>query len=445
MKKQFFRFVLPSMIAFTFSGVFAIVDGFFIGRNIGDVGLAAINIAYPLTALLQAIGTGIGMGGAIGISISLGEGKKENVKKYLNNTILLIFAACIALTAILLLTAKPLLIMFGAEGEILRLSESYIRIIAIGAVFQIAGTGLVPIVRNLGGVLTAMLSMLAGFAANILLDYLFVSVYQYGMWGAALATILGQAVTLFPSLLFLVLKKNFSDGFFRKLSLEAMKKIIVVGLSPFGLTLSPNIVLMLMNKYAMIYGGESAVAGFAVISYVVVIVQMLQQGVGDGSQPLISRYYGEGKEKKAKEVRKLAYGFAAFVSVCNMAGLYALRNVIPPFFGASEEVAQIVSKTLPVFTGGFLFMGFLRITTSYFYASKKNKYAYMLIYGEPLLLWMTLAFIFPPIFQTEGVWISVPAVQCCLAVFGLYLNRKNNAEGKKAAINTGTDFQQIPR
>ena len=173
-KREFFRYVIPSMLAFALSGVYAIADGFFVGNALGDNALAAINIAYPLTALQQSIGTGIGMGGAILYSISEGAGDHEKKYRYFGiaGILMLLFAAFI--TVIFLWSAPYILILFGAEGEVLSMSKEYIRFIAYGSLFQVLGTGLVPFIRNMGGSVTSMLAMVAGFATNIALDWTFV-------------------------------------------------------------------------------------------------------------------------------------------------------------------------------------------------------------------------------------------------------------------------------
>nr|UWI49569.1 MATE family efflux transporter [Clostridioides difficile] len=422
-KKQFLKNVLPSMLAFAFSGVYAIVDGWFVGRNIGDAGLAAINIAYPLTALIQAIGTGIGMGGAIQIAICLGRGD-EDENKYLGNTIFILLLACIISTIILGLTSQSILRIFGAEGEILNHAISYIKIIIYGATFQIIGTGLIPIIRNYNGSLVAMSSMIAGFLTNVVLDWLFVSVYSYGLVGAAIATVIGQMVTLLPCILFLTIKKKlFGFAIFKPIP-YFLKKIMEVAVSPFGLTLSPNIVIIILNKGAISYGGAQAAACYAVVSYIICIIQLLLQGIGDGCQPLIGNYYGANNLKSVKEVRKMAYITAFTTSLVCMIAIYLLKDKIPNFFGVSDVVAQSISSVLPIFISGFLFIAFLRITTSFFYAVRKNLLAYILIYGEPLLLTALVALVLPNILGLKGVWISVPLTQACLAVVGFILLKK---------------------
>ena len=198
--KEFFRYVIPSMIAFAFSGVYSIVDGWFIGNNIGEAGLAAINIAYPITALIQATGTGIGMGGAILISISRGKREPEAQREYLGITMGLLIGVGIVELIAMYAFYPNILHFFGASGEIMDLGSEYIRWIIYGTMFQIIGTGLVPIVRNYNGAVIAMISMVLGFAANVLLDWLFIAILGYGMFGAAAATVCGQGLAIVPSL-----------------------------------------------------------------------------------------------------------------------------------------------------------------------------------------------------------------------------------------------------
>ena len=153
--KEFFRYVLPSMLAFALSGVYAIADGFFVGNALGDDALAAINIAYPLTAFLQATGTGIGMGGAIQYAISTGRKEQEKARQYFGMSLILLAFFGVFLTAVTLLAAPAILPAFGASGSVLSLGLEYIRYVALGAVFQIAGTGFVPFIRNMGGAVSA--------------------------------------------------------------------------------------------------------------------------------------------------------------------------------------------------------------------------------------------------------------------------------------------------
>ena len=417
----FFYYVVPSVIAFALSGVYAIVDGFFIGNSIGDAGLAAINFAWPVTSLLQALGTGIGMGGAVQYSLHLGseQDRQNSPNSYFHVTILLLFVSSFASAALFIFASKPLLILFGAEGEVLNMGTAYLKVIVLGAAFQIFGTGFVPLIRNLGGSLFAMTAMICGFLTNIVLDWLFVWQLEWSLVGAAAATMTGQGVTMLLALFYLVKNKiGFSLPPLKILKKQAAA-IVGVALTPFGLTFSPNIILILMNKFAMIYGGEMAVACYAAVSYITMIILLLLQGVGDGCQPLISRYYGEQKHDYVKSTRQMAYGTALVLAAICMVLLFLVRGSAASLFGASAAVRAEVAATLPYFLAGFIPLAFVKVTTSAFYATEQNRFAYMLVYAEPIFL-LILLLILPRLWNLSGIWIAALCSQLLTFAVSFY-------------------------
>ena len=415
--RAFFKYVVPSVLAFALSGVYAIVDGFFVGRSVGDIGLSAINVAFPVVSLIQSLGTGIGMGGAVLWSLRRGE-RDGTADSYLRATLWMLLFASVLMTAFYFVNA-PVLRLFGAEGGIFEMGIEYLNVIVLGAVFQVFATGLVPAIRNNGGAVFAFLTMLSGFGANIVLDYVFVWVLEGGTEGAALATVLGQAVTAVEAFLYFIVKKLPLFGSFRRF-LRCAASIVRVGVAPFGLTLSPMISLMLINKFCMLRGGERAVAAYACIAYAVTIVQMLVQGVGDGSQPLISQYFGEGSPEKSAKVRRLAYLAALLLALLCGVVLFLLREFIGPFFGSSEEVAEDVAAVLPVFLFGLLFYAFSRVVTAGFYATERTLFSYLAVYSEPALM-LVLLFILPVFWGQTGVWWSAVAAQMLTAGLCLLL------------------------
>lgn len=145
---EFFKFVIPSVIAFALSGIYAIVDGFFVGNTIGDAGLSAINIAYPIVAVLQALGTGIGMGGAVYYSIHKAEGKEKKAREFVAVGWWMLLLISIIATGIVYFSAETVLKLLGADHVVLQYATGYIKIIAIGAVLQIIGTGMIPFIRK---------------------------------------------------------------------------------------------------------------------------------------------------------------------------------------------------------------------------------------------------------------------------------------------------------
>lgn len=421
--KTFYSYVIPSVLAFALSGVYTIVDGFFVGRSAGDIGLSTINVAYPVVSLLQALGTGVGMGGAVLYTLHRASGSQEEAEKYLRCTTMLLLAASAVLTALLYAAMEPVLRLLGAAGEMVTLGVEYLEYIVPGTVFQIFATGVVPIIRNNNGARFAMGTMIAGFLCNIALDYLFVWVYEWSIAGAALATVIGQALTAVGGFLYLARRKIPVWGIETMGAGKGMGDILKIGIAPFGISLTPLVSHLFMNRFSMRYGGEPAVASYACVGYVFAIVCLLVQGVGDGCQPLVSRYYGQGDMKSVRRTRSLAYGTAAVLAALCTAGLYALRGRIGPLFGASAATAESVAAAMPVFLCGYLFLAFSRVTTAVFYATEKTAYSYMLVYMEPALQ-VLLLLALPRLWGQAGVWWSMPLAQILTAGAALVLKAR---------------------
>lgn len=418
--KTFYSYVIPSVLAFALSGIYTIVDGFFVGRSVGDIGLSTINIAYPVVSLLQALGTGIGMGGAIMYTLNRSSGKYDEAKTYLRCTTILLLAVSIVFTAFLSFTMKPVLHLLGATQDMVDLGIEYLRYIVIGTVFQIFATGVVPIIRNNHGANFAMGTMIAGFLCNIVLDYLFVWVYGWSVAGAALATIIGQALTAVGGFIYLAYHKIPIWGIKIKGIGKKVKDIFKIGIAPFGISLSPLISHLFMNRFSVQYGGEIAVASYACIGYAFAVVSLLIQGVGDGSQPLISQYHGKKDRVATFQTQNLAYVTAERLAVLCIIGLYVFRGKIGLLFGASSATTANISAVIPIFLTGFIFMAFSRVTTAAFYATEKVGYSYTLVYMEPIFQVLLLT-ILPRFGEQTGVWWSMPLAQIFTAMVAVIL------------------------
>ena len=425
-RNTFFKFVIPSIIAFALSGIYAIVDGYFVGNTIGDAGLSAINIAYPIVALIQSVGTGIGMGGAVYYSINMAEGNHQKAKQFIAASWWLLIAASIIFTLLTFFSAHTVLTLLGADGLILDYATSYIKIIALGTILQIGGTGLIPFIRNFGNSSFAMIAMLGGFATNIILDFLFVWVYSLGITGAALATIISQGVTLLIALLYSILKKNLVISVNKVEFSNLCKSIFKVGLAPFGLALTPNISLVIINRFSASYGGEQAITTYACISYIVCIIYLILQGVGDGSQPLMSHYYGEHKEKDLAEVKRMAYIFAIILAFIGCAIMYLGRWHIGTLFGSSDAVNAETAKIIPIFLISVPFVAITRISTAGFYATEKAVSSYILTFIEPVLM-LVLMLILPPLLGGQiMIWWSTVFVRIISAVLAIFMTKLSN-------------------
>lgn len=427
--KTFASYVLPAVLSFALSGVYAIVDGFFIGNCVGDIGLSAINIAYPVTALIQAVGTGIGMGGAVLYSLRMAQGQAAEADDQARGTMLYLAAGGLLLTVLLFPLITPILRLMGASGELLSLGRGYLRFIIAGAVFQTFGTGIVPLIRNHNSSFYAMICMTAGFLTNIALDYVFVWMLGWGVTGAAIATVIGQSVTMAGGSGYLLVKKIPCWGVPKRAG-SVLRSICRVGLAPFGITLCPMISLLFMNKASLSYGGEAGVACYACVAYITTIIYMVLQGVGDGSQPLMSRYHGTGSFEEVRRTRTCGYVAALCIGACCMLLIFLVRHGIGSLFGASELVSSEVAGALPVFLAGVPFIAVSRVTTAAFYATGKNGFSYILVYTEPAALFFLLL-LFPPAFGQNGVWWSMVLSQILAAVIAIGLKADTDRKASR--------------
>lgn len=418
MKKKYAGYIFPSMLSFLLTGIYSIVDGIFVGRAMGDPGLAAINIAWPLVALIISLGTGIGMGAAVAVSLNTGAGNMEKAKKAEGNALFLLFTGALTLTLILYLFGTPLLRLFGAEGDLLPLAETYLRYILLGGIVQIFASGMIPLMRNHGASIYAMCAMALGCISNILLDYLLVMVLNLGLMGAALATVLGQVLTLILCIAFYIRKKNRISFSYMYPEKETVLSILRVAASPFGLTYLPSVTIIFMNLQSLKYGGEEAVSAYAVLAYIISFMELLVQGIGDGSQPLLSLSEGKGDQKSLKTYARWTFLLGIGFGLAGALLFTLVRNFIPVFYGTSPEAADYIVYATPFFALVMALYGFTKPAVSYFYATHKVIQSSLLVYGE-ILLTLLFIFLLPLFMGLDGVWYTIPAVQIVLTICGI--------------------------
>lgn len=413
---------IPTVFSLLMSGLYGVMDGLFVGRAVGDTGLAAINIAWPIAAVITAVGIGIGSGGSVLYSNSNGKGEQERGEVVYHQTITLLFAAAMVLLIVLGFTYPAILSALGAKGDVYQKAVEYIQIIIFGAVFQVMGTGFIPMLRNRNLAFQAMVSMAAGMGVNGVLNYLLLFVVKIGIRGAAVGTIAAQFVVLVISsyLIYGRQKVHLKVVWQHKMIGEILK----IGISAFGLSLAPSIVLLFTNLQCLKYGGDAAVACYAVISYIVFPVQSMLMGIGDGTQPLMSFYSGAKKMEELRFVKKIAS-----IAVVGMGAVFfviviLVSKYIPDVFGMQMESQAYFGTGMAVSAVSFLFTGLAKFHISYLNATLQVKKAMQLIYGETIVVAPFLIFLLPYVFKINGIWLSLPGTQLImLLIFNVFFTK----------------------
>lgn len=423
MKKKYAGYIFPSMLSFLLTGIYSIVDGIFVGRAMGDAGLAAINIAWPLVALIISLGTGIGMGASVIVSINHGAGNEKEAKKAEGNAFFLFLTGSLSLLFILYFFGVPLLKLLGAENDLLPLADTYLKYILLGGIIQVFASGMVPLMRNHGASFYAMCSMAFGCITNIVLDYCFVIAWDLKLKGAALATVLGQALTLVLCIIFYAKKKNRLPLSSIYPDRDTIRAILKVAVSPFGLTYLPSITIIFMNLQALKYGGEEAVSAYAVLAYIISFMELLVQGIGDGSQPLLSLSQGSNDKKALRPYARWTFTLGISFGISGAVLFLLVRNFVPAFYGTSPEAAAYIIHAAPAFALVMALYGLTKPVVSYFYAIHQVMKSSLLVYGE-IVLTLIFIFVLPLLMGLDGVWYTIPGVQIVLAVFSIIFLRK---------------------
>lgn len=422
---QYLKYVLPTMVTFTLTGIYSIVDGIFVGRAVGDAGLAGINVAYPLVCLIFAVGTGIGMGGGVLSSLARGRGENGESQRIMGTTLVMLVLASVPIMFAYLLWAEPMLRLLGGQGETLNQAVMYLQVICLGTPFQILTTGCTPLIRNKGMVAYAMCVQVVSGITNVVLDWLFIMQFGWGVRGGALATAIAQLAAFVGIAIFFSMKANRIPPRDFKPSGSIAKHILKLGIAPWGLTLLPEVSTIVNNVSLSHYGGETALAAYAAIAYVVFFVQVMIQGIGDGSQPLISVYRGAGNADVVRRLRNTNYCVAVAFGCIGLGLMFALRYAIPELFGASAAATDIIAYALPVFSVCYIFYGFTHTTTSYFYAVDDSRASNVLVASEALIV-CVVVFCMGLAFGVDGVWVSPTILQLCLCAIAAFLLRRRH-------------------
>ena len=426
---------MASMITMFLQSAYSMIDGLFVSNLIGDTALSAVNVAWPVIAVVTAIGTGVGCSGAVMMSTKQGEGKNEESNIVRANVILALLASSIVVTIFFLILLTPLLKLMGAEGELLRLSQIYGRVMLTGGVLQILSCGLTPLLRNDNRAVSAMMIMVGGLFANLGLDFVFMYVFHMGIGGAAGASLCAQLFTTVCCLMILCTKKTdpirLSQFMIRK---EYWKKIFKTAVSPFGISLTPSLLILYHNVACLKFGGDLAVNAYALISSTVGSYRVLLIGVAEGIQPLASYAYGAHDFHAIRKIRNKAVITAIGVSFFLFIFTIATARFYPAIYGYEGEAAELGYHAVMVTAAQLIFTGLVRVTNSFFYSVGKDKYSLFMIYFDPLIMTPLTIVILPRIFGLDGIWITAVVTQFILNIvaFGMFASHERQMKRMEA-------------
>ena len=418
------QFAIPSIISMLVGSLYNIVDQFFIGQRVGELGNAATNIAFPLSTSCLALALLIGIGGSSAFNLAMGSGHEKRAVNIMGNAVVLLAGSGLVLSIITLLFLKPLLLFFGSPKAVLPYAMEYTKITAFGFPFLLLSTGGGHLIRADGRPRITMLCNLVGAVLNTILDALFVFGLNLGMSGAALATIIGQIVSGALAIGYLMHGKTVT---IRRENLrikwENVTRIASLGMAPCSNQVAMMVVQIIMNQSLKHYGSHSIygenipIACAGIITKVNMIFMAFVIGLSQGLQPIASFNYGAGKKGRVKEAYIKAISIGAVLAVIAFLMFqFFPRQIISIFGDGSELYYQFAIRYFHVFLF-FTFVNFMQpITSNFFTAIGKPKVGSFLALTRQILFLLPLILLFPLFLEIDGIMYAGPVADCLAAV-----------------------------
>ena len=427
--KLLIKQAVPASIGILVMSLNMIVDTIFVGRWIGIMAIAAITVVLPIVFFISSIGMGIGIGGSSIISRALGAKKFDTAFKTFGNQITLTLGLSILFVFIGTYFCFPILQLFGANGDIVNPATEYFHVVIYGVPFLAFAMMGNPVIRAVGQPKFAMYAMILPAIANIFLDVLFIKVFDWGMYGAGLATTISYAVCgLFVLGFFLSAKsslrihvKNFV------LEFKIVKEIISIGSVTIVRQGTISILIIILNYTLFKYGGEVSIAVYGIINRVMMFALFPVLGVTQGFLPIAGFNYGANDAKRVKETIKTAILYGTGVALLIFIGIVLYPEAIVGIFTEDKE---LLSKTPNALLIAFLATPVITaqlIGSAYFQAAGKAVPALLLTLLKQGVFLIPLVYILPKYYGINGVWMAFPIADIlATSITVLYLKRELN-------------------
>ncbi len=432
--KLLFKLALPAIVAQIINVLYNMVDRMYIGHieGIGDVALTGVGVTMPIIMAVSAFAALVSMGSAPRASIMMGRKKNDEAENILGNSFVLLIVIAIITTALILIFGWDLLLFFGASENTVQYGWEYLQIYAIGTIFVQLTLGLNAFISAQGFSTEAMKTILIGAILNIILDPIFMFPLNMGVQGAALATILSQAVSCVWVILFLCGKKTSLKLRKKYLTLRpaVFLPCIALGLSPFIMQFTESVITVCFNTSLLKYGGDIAVGAMTILSSVMQFSMLPLQGMTQGSQPIVSYNFGAGNLDRVKK----AFMYLLAVCMIYSTTLWALSIFTPQLFVSiftdKPELAAYTQKALRIYMATSLLFGAQIACQQTFIALGNAKTSVFLAVLRKIILLIPLIYILPNLFtdQANAVFMAEPvadfiAVCTTVTMFVIYFKR----------------------
>lgn len=421
------RYSMPAIIAMTASSLYNLVDSIYIGQGVGAMAISGLAITFPFMNLSTAFGTLVGAGAASLTSILLGEHRYEESRRALSNVVIMNVAIGLVFMIISLLFLNPILYFFGASDQTIFYAREYMQIILYGNVITHLYFGLNGMLRSAGHPKFAMTATILTVTLNTILDPIFIFAFNMGIRGAAIATVISQAVSLVWVLRIFSNRNNV-------LHLEPLRKLrfdvpiarrsLSIGLAPFLMNIGSCVVVIFLNQQLKNHGGDLAIGAYGIINRLIFICVMIIMGLNQGMQPIVGYNYGAGLYDRVKEAFRRTVRNATYVTSSFFVLAMAVPGLLVAAFTSDPQLSEITVKGLRISVAVFPLVGYQIVASNYFQCLGMVRKAIFLSLTRQFIFLIPFLWLLPVWFDTAGVWWSMPVADLLSTVTAFFMLRK---------------------
>ena len=435
---------LPAFLGMFVISLYNVIDTIFIGHYVGSLGIAGLSIVFPVQMLSMGVGMLTGIGGSSLISRLIGADNTRRAEHALGNVITATIVLSFILTLVGLSNVDFWLKLMGASDTILPYARDYMTIILIGMFFQTYAMTMNSVIRSEGNATVPMIGMIIGAGLNIALDAIFIIPLDMGIQGAALATVIAQAVSVAFFMLYYFRGKSFLKLHWRNLVPEfsILKDIFAIGVAAMSMTLASSLSAVLVNRALISYSGDLAVSTFGVLNRIMMFALMPGMTIGQGLQPILGFNFGAKRYDRALKAIKLAM-IAAIV--CGTAAFIVLLSFPEPLIKIFSTESELITMATHAAKRLFLAMplvGAALVGSMIFQSIGKVGQSFLTSIARPALFLLPAIFIMPEFLGLDGVWLAFPVTDVLTFLLTLALLipqvrdfRRKNRLTKEGLIN----------
>ncbi|MBS4534036.1 MATE family efflux transporter [Clostridium sp. D2Q-14] len=434
--KEFAGYAIPAVIGMVVSSLYNIVDGIFVGRGVGKMALGAINIIYPFIMLEIAITMLIAIGGANHFSANRGRGDDKAANNIFLQSIYLMIAIGVILNVLVLLFTPMVCRMLGADDALLPYAQDYIWWIALFGIVYMPGLGLSIFVRNDNAPRRELVGTLSGTVVNIVLDYLFIMVFDMGLTGAAIATGIGQTVSVLIFMTHFFKKKRVLRFAKARWRCKDIKKILFSGTPSFLMEFSQSAVAFSFNLVLMARVGAGGVSYYSIVMYICSMFNMVLIGLMQGAQPIMSFNHGGGNMITVKVLRSLAIKTAIILTTIIYGGIFFFGGTLASIFVPdSPELTSMAANMMKYYFLAFFPIGITLMNILYFQVTEQSTQSILLSFLRCIGFIQLFLLVLPSVFGTIGIYLSFLCGEMChFLLSALFLKTSKKEKALKLSV-----------